>query len=114
MNVRRAPKIVLLGMMSKTPVAGIVWMTMQYLVGLKRLGYDAYYVEAHGRNPSMLMERAEDDSSANAAAYLAGIMEQFGFADRWAFHALHADGHCYGISESQLMQRSCTWTPSRK
>ena len=31
------------------PVAGMVFITMQYLVGLKRLGFDVYYVEAHAR-----------------------------------------------------------------
>ena len=39
------------GMMSKMPVAGIVFLTVQYLVGLKRLGFDVYYVEAHGQTP---------------------------------------------------------------
>src|SRR5205823_3990116 len=37
-------KIVVLGSMSKMPVAGIVFITMQYLVGLTRLGYDVFYV----------------------------------------------------------------------
>ena len=43
-------KLVLLGMMSRMPVAGVVWQTVQYLVGFQRLGYDVYYVEAHGCN----------------------------------------------------------------
>ena len=39
MNVLEKKKVVLLGMMSKFPVAGAVWGTMQYVVGLERLGY---------------------------------------------------------------------------
>ncbi len=31
-----APKIVLLGMMTKMPVAGVVWQTMHYLIGFER------------------------------------------------------------------------------
>jgi len=27
-------------MMSKIPVAGVVWQTVHYLVGLERLGFD--------------------------------------------------------------------------
>ena len=42
-------KIVLLGMMTRIPVAGAVWGAMQYLIGFQRLGYDVYYVEAHAR-----------------------------------------------------------------
>ena len=42
-------------MMTKMPVAGVVWQNLHYLLGFERLGYEAYYVEAHGRTPSMLM-----------------------------------------------------------
>jgi hypothetical protein len=92
------PQIVVLGMMTKIPVAGVVWQTLHYLVGLERLGYDTYYVEAHARTPSMLIERADDDSSGRAAAFIAGVLERFGFGDRWAYQALHADGRCFGLS----------------
>jgi len=96
------PKAVVLGMMSKMPVAGVVWQTAHYLVGLERLGFDAYYVEAHARTPSMLMSRPDDDSSALAAQFIAGVMRRFGLDHRWAFQALHADGRCYGLSEAEL------------
>ena len=39
-------KIVVLGMLTKMPVAGVAWQTLHYLLGFQRLGYDAYYVEA--------------------------------------------------------------------
>jgi GT2 family glycosyltransferase len=95
-------QIVVLGMMTKMPVAGVVWQTLHYLVGLERLGYETYYVEAHARTPSMLMELPDDDSSAMAAAFIAGTLERFGLGDRWAFHALHDDGRCYGMSRQRL------------
>jgi hypothetical protein len=97
-------RIVFLGMMTKIPVGGAVWGTMQYLVGLERLGYEVYYVEAHARTPSMFMANPEDDSSALAAAYLAGVMDRFGFGDRWAFHALHDDGRCYGMPLERVQE----------
>jgi GT2 family glycosyltransferase len=96
------PKVVLLGMMTKMPVAGVVWQNLHYLLGLERLGYEAYYVETHARTPSMLMSSKDDDSSALAAAYIAAIMRRFGLSDRWAFRALHDDGRCFGMSEPQL------------
>jgi GT2 family glycosyltransferase len=96
------PKIVLLGMMTKMPVAGVVWQNLHYLLGFERLGCEAYYVETHARTPSMLMSEPEDDSSALAAEFIAAIMRRFGLADRWAFRALHDDGSCFGMSEGQL------------
>jgi hypothetical protein len=104
MNVLPAKKIVLLGMLTKIPVAGAVWGAMHYLVGLRRLGYDAYYVEAHARTPTMLMKSAADDSTALAVAFLDRVMRHFDFADKWAFHALHADGRCYGMTEWRLKE----------
>ena len=102
MNVLHKDKIVLLGMMTKMPVAGVVWQTVHYLVGLERLGYEVYYVEAHARTPSMFMEREQDDGTARAAAFIARVMRRFGLDGRWAFHALHDDGSCHGMSLERL------------
>ena len=96
------PKIVLLGMMTPMPVAGVVWQNLHYLLGFERLGFETYYVETHARTPSMLMSNREDDSSALAAEFIASVMRRFGMADRWAFRALHDDRRCYGMSELQL------------
>src|SRR5918998_3866206 len=106
----RRRKIVLLGVMSRLPVAGIVWQTVHYLIGFRRLGYDVHYVEAHACTPKMLMQREDDDGSAKAAAFIAGTMRRFDLGDHWAFHALHADGRYYGMSEGQLKElyRSAT------
>jgi GT2 family glycosyltransferase len=100
----RGQKIVVLGVMSRLPIAGIVWQTVHYLLGFQRLGYDVHYVEAHACTPKMLMQSEDDDGSARAAAFIAGTMRRFGLGGRWAFHALHADGRYYGMSERQLKQ----------
>jgi GT2 family glycosyltransferase len=100
----RQPTVVVLGMLTKMPVAGIVWLTIPYLVALRRLGYEPYYVEAHARTPSMLMRHADDDGSLRAATYVDSVMERFGFGDRWAYHALHDDGRVYGLGEHALKQ----------
>src|SRR3954452_18972746 len=95
-------KIVLLGMMTRIPVAGVVWQTAHYLVGLERLGYEAYYVETHARTPAMLMEHEEDDSSAMAASFIDRVLRPFGFGDRWAFYGLHQDNRCFGMTRGEL------------
>lgn len=97
-----ARRIVVLGMMAKMPVPGVVWQTLHYLIGLRRLGFDPYYVEAHGRTPSMLMERASDDASARAAEVLDAILRPFGLGQRWAYEALHDDGRVFGLREGDL------------
>lgn len=101
MAIRR-PMIVLLGMASKMPAAGVVWQTMHYVLGFERLGYEVCYVEAHARTPTTLMIHEDDDSSALAVDFIRGMLRRFGFSGRWAYHALHDDGRCYGMSLEEL------------
>lgn len=91
-----SPRIVVLGMMTRMPVAGVVWQNVHYLVGLQRMGYEVYYVEAHGIHPSMLTRSAGGSGTQEAVAFLDRILDRFGLGDRWAYHALHDDGGQYG------------------
>jgi GT2 family glycosyltransferase len=103
MNIVAPGKIIVLGFLSHFPVAGVAWQTIHYLVGLQRLGFDVYYVEAHGCSPSKLMESETDDGPARAAAYISRIMTRFGLSERWAYHALY-EGRYFGLSELQLRE----------
>jgi hypothetical protein len=98
----RKPPVVLLGMLTKIPVAGPAWLVLHYMEAFRRLGYDPWYVEAHARTPSMFIRTPCEDGSARAAEYVGRILGRFGFGDRWAFHALHDDGRVYGLSEARL------------
>jgi hypothetical protein len=96
-------RIVVLGIMSRMPVGGLVWGTIQYLLGFARLGYDVYYVEEHGSTPRMFIDHPDDDGWLKAAAFVDGVMRRIGMADRWAYHVLH-DDRCYGMSRTQLQE----------
>lgn len=89
-------------MLTRIPVAGVVWQNLNYLLGLQRLGFEVHYVEAHARTPSMLMTDASSDGSAEAAALLDRTFRAYDLGDRWAFHARHSDGRVYGKSEREL------------
>jgi 2-polyprenyl-3-methyl-5-hydroxy-6-metoxy-1,4-benzoquinol methylase len=106
-------KLIVLGMMSSMPVAGVVWQTIHYLVGLRRLGYDVYYVEAGGNQPSaMLLEGAaatadgngssrDADRVAAACGFIARVMNRFDLNGQWALHEVYA-GRVHGMSDSEL------------
>ena len=96
------PKIVLLGMLTRIPFAGVAWLVGQYAAGFERLGYDVYYVEAHARTPFEFMKDANDGGTEGAAHYISEVARRFGLGDRWAFQALHEDGRCLGMSAEQL------------
>ena len=100
----RRPRIVVFGMITKMPVAGVIWQTVQYLIGFRELGYAVTYVEAHGRTPTMFMDQAEDDGWTRAAHVLAGVMERFGFGKDWAYEDRDAGRH-FGLDEAELRRR---------
>jgi hypothetical protein len=105
MTTLSKPKIVLLGMMTKMPVAGNVWLVAQYLLGFQRLGYDAYYVEAHGVRPGgILCPEPGDDDFDKAAAFVDRVMRRFDLGDHWAYHARYAGERVYGMTERKLKE----------
>jgi hypothetical protein len=77
--------VVVLHFAGQMPLAGIAWQAMHYVVGLERLGYEAWYVEDHGANPydprvnSVVME-----CDYNVAT-VRRMMERHGLGGRWAY-----------------------------
>lgn len=96
----RAP-IVVMGALTRYPVAGIVWLTMQYVLGFRRLGYDCYYVECHGGTPRPFVTGG-DDGTAGAVAFLASVMARFDLSSRWAFQRTAGGPDCDGLTPHQL------------
>jgi len=102
MYVAKPKTVVVLGIIGCLPVAGtgMAWNTVQHLVGLRRLGYDVYYVEATGIWPF----NATTDDCSFPVTYISTILSRFGFQDRWAYVAAHSDGRCYGLSEARVAE----------
>src|SRR4051794_10702660 len=89
-------------MMSTMPVAGVVWQTLHYLVGMRRLGCDVYYVETHGQLPAMLMTSEHDDGPARAAGVIEQMLRRVDMGDRWAHVPLHQERRHLGMSRRRL------------
>jgi hypothetical protein len=86
------------------PFAGITWLTMPYVVGLERLGFEAYYVEAHAIYPRHF-HGTRGEGAEGAAAFIDRAMRYFGMPEgRFAFHALHGDESVWGMSDTQLRE----------
>lgn len=97
-------KIIVFGILFWYPLAGVTYQFLHYLIGLRRLGYDPYYIEDSGRwiyDPRI--NDLSGDASGNIAA-VAPILEAHGFAGRWGFRGNYPDGQCYGMTESQILQ----------
>ncbi len=97
-------KIIVFGILFWYPLAGVTYQFLHFLLGLRRLGYDPYYVEDSGRwiyDPKL--NDLSPDASGNVAAVVP-MLETHGFGDRWVFRGNYPEGRCYGMTEAQLLQ----------
>jgi hypothetical protein len=81
---RREPVLVL-GIVGQYPMAGVAWQAVHYLVGLRELGWDVYYVEDSGATPYDPETEGRSGDCAYAVRYLAEVMRRFDLADRWVY-----------------------------
>lgn len=99
--MRTRGKIVLLHFAGQMPLAGIAWQAAHYLVALRKLGYDAWYVEDSGANPyDPRVESVVMNCDYNVA-YLRRVMEWFGFGERWAYRC-GVDETYHGLSRGEI------------
>ncbi len=102
--VRTKGKIIVFGIVFWYPLAGVTYQFLHYLIGLRRLGYDVYYIEDSGR---WVYDPVSNEMSPDAARNIqlvAPIFERYGFAGRWAFRGNYPDGECYGMSEAEILR----------
>jgi hypothetical protein len=93
----KARRIVVVGTLASDPYAGMAWMHMQIVVGLRRLGHDAYYFETTSAWPYDPVHRTRVCDSAYSVAYLASVAESFGVGDRWAYRRSYGDKAWFGM-----------------
>jgi hypothetical protein len=97
-----AAPVIVSGILFWYPLAGVTYQFLHYLIGLRRLGYDPYYVEDSGRwiyDPRI--NDLSPDPTGNLEA-IVPVLEAYGFGDRWAFRGRYPLGACYGLNETAL------------
>jgi len=99
--LRRRGKVILQHFVGQMPLGGIAWQAMHYVLGLERLGYEAWYVEDHGANPyDPRVNSVVMDCTYNVA-YVKAMMERYGLGGRWAYWDAINDVY-YGLSREAV------------
>ena len=86
-------RIVVMGFMGSMPIAGVIWQHVHYIVGLRQLGHEVYYVEDSARlpyNPETFEVNNEFDY---AATILNRLSREFEFKNCWGFCARYLPGN---------------------
>ncbi|PYT36303.1 MAG: hypothetical protein DMG58_00005, partial [Acidobacteria bacterium] len=90
-------RIVVIGTLASDPYAGMAWMHMQIVAGLRRLGHDVYYFETTSSWPYDPTRRTRVRDSSYSVPYLARVAESFGIGDRWAYRRSYGDKTWFGM-----------------
>lgn len=96
--------IIVFGILFWFPLAGVTYQFLHFLIGLRRLGYDPYYIEDSGRwiyDPNL--NDLSPDATGNLNAVVP-VLETHGFKDRWAFRGNYPGGRCYGMAEEKILR----------
>ena len=88
--------LVVLGTLASNPYAGMAWMHMQIVAGLRRLGRDAYYFETTSSWPYDPERDAKVCDSDYAVPYLDRVARSFGLDGCWAYRRSYLDGEWLG------------------
>jgi len=92
-------RVILAGIIGRYPWGGVTWCSLMYLLGLRRLGHDVYYLEDTCE--------CNFDPEANAIAtnpryalrHIHESLTPFGFGDRWCY--VDYKGNHHGIDSAR-------------
>lgn len=93
-------KILCAGIIARYPFGGVTWCSLMYLLGLRALGHEVFYIEDTGEAiyDPVLNTRSEDPGYGTR--YIHDALEPFGLGDRWTF--VNYDGVYHGASRETV------------
>jgi hypothetical protein len=93
-------RILFAGIIARYPFGGVTWCSLMYLLGLRALGHEVFYIEDTGEcvyDP--VMNTAAVDPSYGTT-YIHNALEPFGLGDCWTF--VNYDGSYHGRSREDV------------
>lgn len=85
-------RVVVLGYVVRGPLGGLAWHHLQYVLGLRALGHDVYFIEDSDDYPSCYdpARGTVDTDPTYGLAFAARAFERLGLGDRWGYYDAHA------------------------
>ncbi len=98
-------RMIVFGLAFWYPLAGVTYQFLHYLIGLRRLGWDVYYVEDSSRQ---IYNVATEDftydwASTGNVERIGAVLDAHGFAGKWVAHC-HIDDQIWGMSKAELAE----------
>jgi hypothetical protein len=78
-------QIIVWGLLASYPFGGMTWQVLHYLAGLRRLGFDVWYVE-DSKNPLLDPKTyCKTVNYVDNVKYLSRYLDRIGLGNRWIF-----------------------------
>src|SRR5690242_9625415 len=97
-------RVLVAGIIARYPFGGVTWCSLMYLLGLRDLGHEVFYVEDTGECIYDPVQNARTENPAYGTGYIHDALAPFGLGDRWSF--VNFDGAHHGASHDAL-RRFC-------
>lgn len=97
-------RIVVLGYIVRGPLGGLVWHHLQYVLGLKQMGYDVLFLEDSDDFAGCYNPQTNDvtEDSAYGLRFIDAIFKKFGLSDQWCYFDAHQN-KWYGLTKQKAL-----------
>jgi len=95
-------RILFAGIIARYPFGGVTWCSLMYLLGLRALGHEVFYVEDTGECVYDPVANTRSTDPAYGTSYIHDALAPFGLGDRWAF--VNYDGSYHGRAAADVRE----------
>jgi len=95
-------KVIVFGILFWYPLAGVTFQFLHFMIGLRRLGFEPYYIEDSSR---WVYDPVVNDLSPDPTRNIEMVLPQLeahGFSESWAFRGRYPDGKTHGMSDAAI------------
>ena len=93
-------KILFAGIIARYPFGGVTWCSLMYLLGLRALGHEVFYIEDTGECIYDPEQNTRSEDPAYGTRYIQAALAPFDLGDRWSF--VNFDGTYHGASRETV------------
>jgi len=97
--------VVVWGLLAHLPFGGMTWQVLHHLVGLRRLGFDVWYVEDSDRYPYALGGGERTVDFGPNLDFMHRHLAAAGLGDRWVFRSPTEPDRTYGAVDLNGLHR---------
>jgi hypothetical protein len=91
--------VIVCGIIGRYPYGGVAWCSLMYLLGLRKLGHNVWYLEDTGECNYDPEHNTISEDPAYAVRFVNACLEPYGFGGRWCYVDYRGGYHGHGRAD---------------